>query len=115
MNMRVVSEHDDLTHIALEGRLDTAGVQDIELKFLAHTASRGKPTLIDMSGVEYVSSLGMRLILSSMQTLKKKGTQGLLFAVQPLVKETLELAGLDELLASSDNEEEVIRTLTTLP
>ena len=115
MNIRVVNENDALTHIALEGRLDTAGVQDIELHFLAHTAARGKPTLIDMRGVEYISSLGIRLILSAMQTLKKKGTKGLLFAVQPLVKETLVLAGLDDLLASSDNEEEVIRSLTPRP
>lgn len=111
MILRIVREDEKLTHIALEGRLDTAGVQEVELKFLAHTASRGKPALIDMSATEYVSSLGMRLLLSTVQTLRKKGARCLLFAVQPLVRETLEMAGLDEIIAPTDDEQEAVRAL----
>lgn len=115
MNLQVIREDETITHIALDGRLDIGGVQAIELKFLAHTASRGKPSLIDMKGVEYISSLGIRMILSAAQALKRKGARCLLFSLQPLVKETLELAGLDEILASADNEEEAIRALLKEP
>jgi anti-sigma B factor antagonist len=102
MDIRDIKLNDDLTHIALSGRLDTQGVQDIELAFLAKTAARGKATWVDMSDVDYISSLGMRMLLGAAQALRRKGHSMKLLHPQPLVREALSMAGLDEMFASDE-------------
>ena len=112
MEINVISEDEQITDIALSGRLDIAGMHEIELKFIAHTASRGKPVLIDMEGVDFISSIGLRMILSSAKTLKKRDSIMLLYNLQPLVREIFSHAGLESLLAHSDSKADVIIELT---
>jgi anti-anti-sigma factor len=103
MQLEIIRADDTVTHLTLTGRLDLAGVQNIEIAFLGHTAARGKPVLADLSGVEYMSSLGLRMLLGAFHALKRKGQTLRLFRPQTPVRETLHLAGLDELLAKSDD------------
>ena len=49
MGIEIKDQSDQITHVALRGRLDTNAVGDVELKFTSHTVPQGKPLLLDMS------------------------------------------------------------------
>jgi len=94
MELRIVDRTDALTHLALVGKLDIAGVQEIELTLLSHTTENARPTIIDLSDVTYITSTGIRLLLSCAKALKAAGMKMLLLKPQPFVGETLESMGL---------------------
>ena len=56
MELEIKNQSDQITYLALRGRLDTTGVDEIELKFTSHTVPMGKPLLLDMSEVTFLSS-----------------------------------------------------------
>ena len=98
MELITLREDDELTHIALSGRLDVSGVQQVERPFAALTAARGKPVLVDVSEVSFLASLGMRMFLSCAKTLKQHKTKMVLLNPQPLVEDALRSAGLTSVI-----------------
>ncbi|OHB56967.1 MAG: hypothetical protein A2Y12_20740 [Planctomycetes bacterium GWF2_42_9] len=98
MELIKLREDDEFTHIALSGRLDVNGVQQIEQSFTAATAGRGKPALVDISEVSFLASLGMRMFLNSAKALKLKKTKMALLNPQPLVEDALRSAGLPSVI-----------------
>lgn len=98
MELTLNRADDVLTHVTLVGRLDLPGVQAVELKFLAYTASRKKPSVVDMTGVTFVSSMGIRMLLSAAKNLKSSGAKLSVLNPNAVVEEALRTAGLDQLL-----------------
>jgi len=105
MELKVIRSDDDISHVALIGRMDQNGVSQVETKFLASTASRQKPALVDMTEVTFVVSLGIRMLLSAAKSLQANGSKLALLNTQPLVAETLRLAKLDEVFLLVDSVE----------
>lgn len=91
LEIRVHRKDDQVTHLALAGRLDALGVQQIELAFTAHTASRRKPAVVDLAEVTFLSSLGVRMLLSSAKALAAHGMKLILVSPQPQVLQVLQL------------------------
>jgi anti-sigma B factor antagonist len=98
MELEIKNQSDQITHLALRGRLDTTGVDEVELKFTSHTVPRGKPLLLDMSEVTFLSSLGMRMLLTVAKALDRRGAKTVLLSPQPAVRQVLSLSGFDQLM-----------------
>jgi anti-sigma B factor antagonist len=111
MELQVIREDDDLTHLGIKGRMDIMGLEGVELKFTAHTVSRRKPTLIDLSGVEFIASLGLRLLISAAKGLKRHGAKMVLLNPQPSVENVLTASGFDEIMPISHNYDDAINIL----
>ena len=101
----------DVTCVALEGRLDTAGVGLIETRFTATVVPVGLPTALDLSGVTFVSSMGLRLLIGTARALALRKARLVAFAAQPLVAESLELAGIGDLLTLVPDEAQALGLL----
>jgi anti-sigma B factor antagonist len=91
----VVKQFAEGSSIVLEvsGRLDAATVALAQDK-LAEAVTSGAPLVIDLAGLEYISSVGLRLILKS---LKQAQAMRLPFAItgpRAGVKEVLDSIGL---------------------
>jgi len=56
MQLGVIRADDEMTELALVGKLDIAGVHAIDMKFHLNTATRRKPTLVDLSQFESIGS-----------------------------------------------------------
>jgi len=93
MEMKTIKSDGDYTHVALSGRLDVDGVQEIELKFAGMVAARGKPSIVDLTECSFLASMGMRMLLSSAKALRAKGAKLVLYNPQPVVLEALQTAG----------------------
>ena len=71
LNIEKTTEGTNLT-IALSGRLDTMSAPQLEGEF--HSAVDGISRLtFDLKGLEYVSSAGLRVLLSAQKVMNKQG------------------------------------------
>lgn len=79
------------TKLVLRGRLDGAGVAQIEQRLLDGIAAAARNTIVDLAGVSFISSLGIRTLLSAAEALRTMRASLVLYGAQPLVAESLNL------------------------
>jgi len=89
---------DGVEKIALAGRMDSAGTQEIDLRFTALTTTRPALIVVDFSQVSFLASIGIRTLVSSARALSQRGGHMVLASPQPRVEEVLKLAGIDSLI-----------------
>jgi anti-sigma B factor antagonist len=87
---------DRITHLAIVGQLDIAGLHAIDTRFHALTASRRRPSLIDLSGLEFITSLGMGMFVSCARSLQRFGAKMVLLNPRPEIEEVLKAVGIDQ-------------------
>lgn len=106
--MEISSENiaPDVDCIRLAGRLDTAGVDRIEIRFNAWAIAADHHVMIDMSQVSFLSSMGIRLFVTAARALGQRRKRIVLFAAPPLVQETLQTMGIDQLMGVVGSEPE---------
>ncbi|MEJ6007870.1 STAS domain-containing protein [Paucibacter sp. AS339] len=97
--------------VRLNGRLDAAGADQIGVRFTASTAATGQDTLVDLSGVPFIASMGIRLLISSARALSAKGAKLVLFGAQELVQEVLEQAAVDQIVSLVATEQQALELL----
>ena len=100
-----------LTVLRCVGRLDATTSIKLENEINALLDSEINKVLIDFSGVDYLSSAGMRLLLSMTKRLKNKRGKLSIFAIHEEVREIINMAGFEKVLAIYSTEEEAIKGL----
>ena len=93
-----ITEDEGVVKVGLVGRLDTPGVDAIETSFTAAVCPRGARTVVDLSGVEFIGSLGLRMFITVARTLSRKNGRLILYAPQPFVAQVLETASLGDII-----------------
>ena len=82
--------------LALAGRLDTMTAPELEQA--AHTALAGITDLtVDMKALEYISSAGLRVLLSMQKTMNKQGKMTVTGANETVL-EVFEVTGFSDIL-----------------
>jgi anti-sigma B factor antagonist len=89
---------DGITHLILNGRLDLEGTQAIDQKFSFATTTHKENIIVDLSGVSFMSSIGIRLLVTAAKAQVNRGGKMVLAAPQPLVRKVVEMAGIDKLI-----------------
>lgn len=97
MELAVEDMESGVTLVRLNGRLDIAGANAIDLRFSALAGSR-RSMVVDLSGVTFLASMGIRLLLGSAKTVTSKGGHLVLMAPVADVKKVLITAGIDTLI-----------------
>jgi anti-anti-sigma factor len=94
-----VSElNDGIRCIKLSGRMDIQGTGALDTPFAAKSASVKSKVIVDISQVEFMASIGIRMLLSNAKAQDRRGGKMILLNPQPLVEETLRVAGIDKLI-----------------
>ena len=93
MKLSTEEMDDGITRVALEGRLDIEGAQAIDLRMnvIAGSAQR---LLVDLSGVAFLGSMGLRSLVVPAQAVKRRGGKTVLFQPTPMVEEVLRAANI---------------------
>ncbi|MCR5287268.1 MAG: STAS domain-containing protein [Saccharofermentans sp.] len=82
--------------LILEGRLDTATAPQLEATLSSILA--GVTSLkFDLEKLDYISSAGLRVLLSSQKTMNKQGSM-VISNVSPEVKEIFDVTGFTDIL-----------------
>lgn len=93
----------DIVKINLSGRMDLGGVNAIETEFNTMTASPRQAIIVDMSGVPYMSSIGIRSLLIHAKSVTGRGGKYVLTGVQKDVRNVLQVSGIDKLITVCDD------------
>ena len=65
---------DGIRIIRLAGRMDIQGSSEIDLRFMTLVSTGGKAIVVDLSGLEFLSSLGIgTLVMAAKNVLARKG------------------------------------------
>jgi sigma-B regulation protein RsbU (phosphoserine phosphatase) len=81
----------DIVTLSLSGRLDTTSAKAFEDRILAHIESGGRRIAIDLAGLEYISSAGLRVFSATRKTLQARGGQTSFVHMQPQIQEVFEI------------------------
>jgi anti-sigma B factor antagonist len=73
MELQVIERDDGFVQVALFGTLDAQGAHEIDVRFHGITAAQRKPTIVDLTGVEFMNSLGVGMLIACSMSLKRHG------------------------------------------
>ena len=88
-----VEEIDGKLVATLVGELDTAAAAETEKALMPLLNSDGKDIIIDCTGLEYIASSGLRLLLGVLKKAEDVGSHVVLKNVNDVVKDVLDLTG----------------------
>jgi anti-anti-sigma factor len=87
----------DITRIVLDGRLDIEGAAAIDLRMNV-VAGSAKSLLIDLRGVSFIGSMGLRSLVVPAQAVRRRGGKAVLFGPLPMVEEVLKASKIDQVI-----------------
>jgi anti-anti-sigma factor len=112
MELKVIGGDQNLTRIALSGKLDVAGEAAIGDEFRSLVDTSDSSIILDMSQVTYLASLGIRLLFSAAKTLAGIQKKIVVLKPQPMVEETLMNSGTAKLIPVTHDEAEALRLIS---
>lgn len=104
----VVEEVGPVRIVRIDGRLDASSTPIVEnkIKMLLEVADK---IIIDFRDVDYLSSAGLRLLLSATKKLKAKDGMLAFFGFSDDVLEIIQMAGFERILNIFSNEKEALK------
>ena len=113
VGMEVKGLGDGLTKVILSGRLDAPGVDKIETRFVAATVPGGQSAIVDLSRVEFVASMGIRMFISVARSMGLRRSKLALYGAPSMVNEVFEDVSLSEVIPIVATETEAIAAVTS--
>jgi anti-sigma B factor antagonist len=98
---------DGVIKVVLTGRLDFIRAQALDGPLNAVAESR-RAMVIDLSGVEFIASLGLRTLIKCAKTINRKKGRLALLSPRPVVAEIIHISGIEELIPVFQSEAEAL-------
>jgi anti-sigma B factor antagonist len=102
---------EDIPVLFVSGKIDAVTSKDLETALIGLIDQNKKFLVIDMEKVEFLSSSGLRVLMASLNKLKRKDGDLLLAALQPFVKDVFFLTGASRFFSIYPNQGEAIKSL----
>ena len=87
----------DTQTFTLTGRFDSEAAPDFERQCFEDIRSETRALILDLTGLEYLSSAGLRIILSTGKSIQAKGGKLVLCVQQGLIRQIIEASGFHKL------------------
>ena len=91
------------------GKLDTLTAREFESHLGQRVENGDGPLLVDMAGIDYVSSFGLRSILIIAKRLAPFGRKFILFSTNPSVHEVLRVSGFLKIVTVEETMEAALQ------
>ena len=88
-----IEKQDGKYLVTLEGELDTAAAAEVEKKLQPLYNTDGLDVVIDCSGLEYIASSGLRILISILKGAKASGSKVVLKNMNDDIKSVFKLTG----------------------
>ena len=92
LSIQVNEKKPGFIEVSLDGRLDTDTSAELENKLGGFLGGNVRAVRFDMSGLDYVSSMGIRVLFKTFKALRAKKASFLMANLQPQIKKVLEIA-----------------------
>ena len=94
MELKFSELDNNICLISLNGRLDITGTGQIETKFAGYCAGENTRVVVDLSGVDFLASIGIRLLILTAKSVASRGGKIVLLRPIPEVQNALDIAGI---------------------
>jgi anti-anti-sigma factor len=94
--------------VAPVGRVDSGTARELEKALLGRVAAGDRRLVVDLQGVEYISSAGLRVLLLGANALRPVGGSLVLCAMRESVREVFELAGFTDIFTTFGSREQAL-------
>lgn len=111
MEMLETKQENGIVFLKLSGRLDLAGVGQVEAAFKSQTNDAQKGLVIDAAELSFLASLGMRMLMMGAKAMKAKGGKIVIVNPQEEVENALRMSGLDQVIPIVESEAAAISEL----
>jgi len=103
MKTEIADTADGLVNVTLVGRLDTPAAERIEPDLVAGLVPRGARAIVDLSRLEFVSSMGLRMFITLARELARNNGKLVLYSPQPWVNVIFTTAALHSIISVCPN------------
>ncbi len=98
MNIINTGKEKDCLIVSVEGRMDAVSTPEFEQTLGGWIDEGDIRFIVDLAGLDYISSAGLRGILTSVKRLKAAGGQMVLTSLHGTVKEVFEISGFNTII-----------------
>ena len=105
-------EENGIVSIAIKGRLDADSSPEAEKVVKEALGGQTTRVLFNLSGLEYLSSAGLRVLLSAAKEMRRREGKIVLCCLNEFVKEIFEVSGFQSLIPIADSAESGIKELS---
>jgi len=107
MDIQTVKEKDAVV-VNVKGRIDAVTAPEFEKRLTDLIAAGEKVFLLNFTGLDYISSAGLRSILMTAKQLKSKEGKLLFCELQSSVKDVFKISGFGSLFKIYDSQAEAL-------
>ncbi len=86
-----------ITRVILDGRLDIEGAAAIDMRMNVIAGTK-KAVIVDMEGVSFLGSMGLRALVAPARAIKARGGKIVIFGPNELVEKVLKSSGVDSMI-----------------
>lgn len=98
MDLKIFSLENEKTLVKLEGRLDTTNSEEFEKKMAPLMTGANPDIEIDCTDFVYISSSGLRLILTLLKSVNARGGKLTISHLSPQIKEVFDMTGFSRII-----------------
>ena len=110
--MDIQTERDNGTLIAkAAGRIDGVNARDFEEALKDAISTDDNTVVMDLEGLSYISSAGLRVILLIAKTLRKRNAELMLCSLSDPIREVFEISGFDKIIPVHASREQALAAI----
>jgi anti-sigma B factor antagonist len=94
--------------VSVSGRIDATTSKDLETALSGLIDQNNSEIVIDLQGVTYISSIGLRVLLAAQKKVREKNGGIMLVSLQPFVREVFEMTGFTRLFSIYSRQDEAL-------
>lgn len=104
--MNISFQQDDHTLLtSLSGRLDSLTSPDAQTALMLQIESARKDLILDLTGLDYLSSAGLRVLLTAVTKMHGMKLGVAVVVTQPHIREILQISGFDSIAPTFESVE----------
>ena len=105
-------QEDGIVYVTIKGRLDADSALEAEKTVSDALGGDAKMLLFDLGSLDYLSSAGLRVLLSAAKEMRRRDGKIVLCALTQFVKEIFEVSGFEALIPIEDSVESGVKVLS---
>ena len=98
----------DVTVMNVSGRLDATTATELEASLVPVIEESGEKIVLNLEGLEYISSAGLRILLLGMKMVKKISGKMVICEMRDHIREIFEIAGFLPIFTIVATEEDAL-------
>jgi anti-sigma B factor antagonist len=83
--------------ISISGRIDTITSKELDTKLNEIREENAKKIILNLAKVDYISSVGLRVLLAALKRQRQNQGSMTLVSLQPFVQNVFKITGLDKI------------------